>query len=84
MTDYGYVFSTNLHAKLKEKVVGKAFVRLTYNDELYIRIESFGNIRYETRFVKFSEQLVNGVSTDYIAYQVIEEYKKNIIKKYLK
>ena len=84
MTDYGYVFSTNLHAKLKEKVVGKVFVRLNYNDELYIKIESFGGLKYETRFVNFSERLVNGVSTDYIAYQVIEGYKQTIITKYLK
>ena len=47
MTDYGYLFSMNLHAKLKEKIVGRIFVNVTYEDELHVKIESFGDLKYE-------------------------------------
>ena len=38
MTDYEYLFSTNLHAKLKERIQGGIFVKVNENDSLVIKI----------------------------------------------
>ena len=40
MTDYEYLFSTNLHAKLKERIQGGIFVKVNENDSLVIKITS--------------------------------------------
>ena len=39
MTDYEYLFSTNLHAKLKEKIRGGIFVKVNEKDSLIVKIE---------------------------------------------
>lgn len=82
MTDYGYLFSMNLHAKLKEHIVGKVFVKVTGGDELYVKIQNMGNLQYEALMPNFSERLINGLTTDYAAYQIIDMYKSYILKKY--
>ena len=39
MTDYEYLFSTNLHAKLKERIQGGIFVKVNENDSLVVAIK---------------------------------------------
>ena len=39
MTDYEYLFSTNLHAKLKERIQGGIFVKINENDSLVVAIK---------------------------------------------
>ena len=38
MTDYEYLFSMNLQAKLKEKIQGAIYVKVNENDSLVIKL----------------------------------------------
>lgn len=82
MTDYEYLFTTTLHQKLREKIVGKIFVKVTRNDELFVKIESYGGLEYRFYRSNFSESIVNGYTTDFAAYEVVTEFKKFIMNKY--
>lgn len=82
MTDYEYLFTTTLHQKLREKIVGKIFVKVTRNDELFVKIESYGGLEYRFYRSNFSESIVNGYTTDFAAYEVVAEFKKFITNKY--
>ena len=70
MTQYGYDFSMALYAKLKERIYGHIYVKVTDDDELYIN--------------RFSEKMLNGYTTDYAAYKVIEKLKKYVMNSYFK
>lgn len=83
MTDYGYLFATSLHTKLKEKITGKIFVRVTKEDALFVRIESYGDITYKCYLENFSDRILNGLSSDYVAYEVVKDFKDFILSKYL-
>ena len=77
MADYEYIFSTLLHKKLKEKIVGHIYVAVR-NDILITEI------KIDISINDFANKLVNGYSTDYAAYEIAKEYKKKILSKYLK
>ena len=84
MTDYGYLFTTSLHTKLKEKITGKIFVIVTKEeDALFVRIESYGDITYKYYLDNFSDRILNGLSSDYVAYEVVKDFKGFILSKYL-
>ena len=70
MTQYGYDFSMALYAKLKERIYGRIYVKVTDDDELYIN--------------RFSEKMLNGYTTDYATYEVIEKLKKYVMNSYFK
>lgn len=80
--DCEYLFETTLHQKLKGKVVGKVFVKVTRNDELLVKIESYGNLKFSLTFDNFSERIINGWSTDYAEYEILKQYKSFILGKY--
>lgn len=40
VTDYEYLFSMNLQAKLKEKIQGAIYVKVNENDSLVIKVTS--------------------------------------------
>ena len=86
--DYEYLFQTNLHAKIREKVIGKVigkvFVKVNQDDVLVVKIESFGNLKFETSIDDFSKRILNGYSTDYAAYEIVKRYKSYIMKRYFK
>lgn len=82
MTDYEYVFSTALHQKLRERIVGKIFVKVTRNDDLFVKIESYGGLTYKFVRDNFSDSIVNGLTTDFLAYEVEREFKKFVHNKY--
>lgn len=75
MTDYEYLFSMNLQAKLKEKIQGAIFVKVNENDSLVIKITRRDENNFDMSFTDFSNKFLNGFSTDYAAYEV---QKKNI------
>ena len=54
--NYKYLFSTILHSKLKEKIIGKIFTRVMYNDTLLINIMSYDNIEFVMEINNFSEK----------------------------
>ena len=84
MMDYEHLFATALHAKLKKKIVGKIYVEVTRENVLLVKIESFGGLSYSTTIDNFSDKIINGFSTDYAAYEIVDQYKKFITKKFLK
>ena len=84
MVDYEYLFAMGLHAKLKEKIVGKIFVAVSRENVLRVKIESFGDLSYYTEINNFSDRIRDGFSTDNAAYEIVEQYKKFIFNKFLK
>ena len=82
MRDYEYLFATTLHQKLREKIIGKIFVKVTTDDALLIKIESLGGLEYKTYIENFSTRIFNGWSTDYAAYEVVNDYKKFVMDRY--
>ena len=54
MTDYEYLFSTNLHAKLKERIQGGIFVKVNENDSLVIKITRRDENNFDMSFTDFS------------------------------
>lgn len=82
MMDYEYLFSMNLHQKLREKVIGKVFCRVNDENELYVKIESLGDLKFSTTIDNFSERVLNGYSTEYAVYEIMSKYEKFIHNKY--
>ena len=76
MRDYEYLFATTLKQRLKTKIKGKIFCKVTYNDELYVSIRNEDSgIVCELRESGFSEKILNGYSTQYAEYEIIKKYK---------
>lgn len=84
MADYEYLFANILHAKLKEKIIGKIFVAVTRENALLVKIESFGGLSFSTTIENFSDKILNGYSTEYATYEIVGQYKKFVINKFLK
>jgi AAA15 family ATPase/GTPase len=80
MADYEYLIAMNLHAKLKEKIVGKIYVTVS-DDKLYVRIDSFENLTWDLSIPNFSQMVLNGFSTERIAEDIATKFKKYVIKK---
>lgn len=82
MRDYEYLFSTNLHAKLKERIIGKIFCKVDEDDRLCVSIDN--NFRYHWVDSDFSEKLIYGYSVDDVARAVIADYRKFVSIHYFK
>lgn len=84
MTDYEYLFSTILHAKLKERIQGGIFVKVNENDSLVVAIKRKDGNNFDMSFTDFSNRMLNGFSTDYAAYEVQKKYQKFVMKQFFK
>ena len=80
MRDYENLYATALHQKLKEKIIGKVYVKITTKDVLHIDITSKGDIKFNMDFDGFSKMFINGWSTDRAADEVYRAYKEFIFK----
>ena len=78
VNDMEIVFQTLLHKKLKEKVTGHIFIDINERDELFVDIQSNG-LRYQKRILGVSDKILNGLTTDYAAYEIMKDYKNYII-----
>lgn len=81
MQEYEICFSRALHQKLKKKIIGKIFVKITMNDEILVVIERDNEMQFKLFISDFTIKLINGLTSDYVAYEVLKEYKKFIIAK---
>lgn len=81
MYDYEYLVVTELHRRLKEKIFGKVWTK-AYHDELHVVIESFNDVRYEFVLNNFSDRILHGLNSEYLAYDVIRDYKRYLMKRY--
>ena len=84
MQDYEYLFSTELHKRLKEKVKGKVWVKI-YHDELHVNIipDKNGEL-YELVMTDMAYRILNGLSTSYIVYDILKDYRNYVNKQYFK
>lgn len=84
MTQYGYHFSMMLYAKLKERIYGHIYVKQTYEDQLYIQITRRDGLNFEVYIENLSEKMLNGYTTDYAVYEIVEKLKKYVMNSYFK
>lgn len=84
MTDYEYLFSTNLHAKLKERIQGGIYVKVNDNDSLVVKIMRQDGNNFDVSFTDFSNKFLNGFTTDYAAYEVRRKYRDFVMKQFFK
>lgn len=84
MKDYEYLFCTNLHEKLKEKILGGIFVKVDDNDCLIIKITRRDGNNFRMSFDNFSSSILHGFSTDYAAYVVQKKYQSFVLKQFFK
>lgn len=75
--DIRWLFSTVVHAKLKQRIKGKIFCRV-YGDTLKITIESIGGVSYTMEIDDFAEKVINGYTADYAAHEVVNGFKKHL------
>lgn len=84
VTDYEYLFSMNLQAKLKEKIQGAIYVKVNENDSLVIKVTRRDGNNFDVSFTDFANRMLNGLTTDYAAYEVIQKYKKFVMTQFFK
>lgn len=78
--DYRYVFSTLLHAELKKRIVGRIFTKITYYDELLVKIDTYDDLTYTVTIPNISDKILNGYTTEYAMYEVMKNYRDYIQK----
>lgn len=76
VTDYEYLFSMNLQAKL--------YVKVNENDSLVIKVTRRDENNFDMSFTDFANKMLNGLTTDYTAYEVIQKYKKFVMTQFFK
>ena len=76
MKEYEQYFSMTLQQKLKRKVIGKVYVKITKDDKVLILIENDDEMRFKLFVDDFANKFINGLTTDFIAYEALKEYKK--------
>lgn len=85
VTDYEYLFSMNLRAKLKERIQGAIYVKVNENDSLVIRITRRDENNFDMSFTDFANRIMlNGLTTDYAAYEVTKKYREFVMKQFFK
>lgn len=84
MVEYEYLFCTNLHSKLKEKIRGGIFIKVNEKDSLIVKIERKDGNNFDISFTDFSNRLTHGFSTDYAAYEVQKKYRYFVMKQFFK
>jgi hypothetical protein len=77
------IFAKNLAEKLVEKIYGKIVVKI-FNDEVHVYIKCWSDIDCEVVLENFTERVLHGWSTDYAAYEVLEQYRKCVMRRYFK
>lgn len=78
MTDYEYLFALTVQKKLKCRIKGKIFVVVGYGYELIIKITNEDNQTFETSIGDFTNKFLNDLTTNFVVYTVMREYKKFI------
>lgn len=84
MKEYEYIIASTLRQKLIEKVNGGVKTWVT-NDELFIniRLEECG-ILYELSVPNFAERILNGWTTDYAVYEILQDYRRFINSRFFR
>lgn len=83
MVDYEYLFSMKLRERLFEEVHGKIFVAVR-DDELYVKIQNRTGLVFETSFGNFATSFIGGWTTEHAAIDILEIYKRYVMREYFK
>lgn len=73
------LFSMAVQQKLKRKIIAKIFVKVTLNDELLVvirREDDNEELEFKLFISNFSEKCLNGLTSDYVVYDVMSKYKQ--------
>ena len=81
MKDYEYLFAMAVQQKLKKQIIGKIFVKVNCDDELITEIKN-GDTELRSVITNFSDKIINGYPSDYAVYEIVNEYKKFILRKH--
>lgn len=84
VTDYEYLFSMNLQAKLKERLQGAIFVKVDMDDNLIVKITRHDGNNFEVHISNFSERMLNGLTTEYAAYDIRKKYRDFVMEQFFK
>lgn len=84
VTDYEYLFSMNLQARLKERIQGAVFVKVDMDDNLIVKITRRDKNNFEMSISIFSDRMLNGFTTEYAAYHVRKEYRDFVMEQFFK
>lgn len=77
------IFARNLAQRLSEKIYGKIVVKVN-GDNLEVYIDCWTDISCTITIYDFTNKILNGYSTDYCCYEVLERYKRILMKRYFK
>lgn len=80
MSEYEYLFVQVLHAKLKETIDARIYVKVTKEDQLYVEIEKIG-LKYSCYLIdNFSRRLCEGLSAEEAYHKAYNRYRAFIIR----
>ena len=80
MVDYEQLFAMELQKRLKNQIVGRIYVEVNRHDQLFVKIVRDDDMdKFELHLDNFSERMLNGWSTAYASYEVIQKYREFIM-----
>lgn len=79
------LYAMELHSKLKDRINGRVFVKIDgCGTRLRVEIKTIGNIEWQYYSYDIMDRLWLGVPTDVYAREIVAEFKKFILGKFLK
>ena len=80
MVDYEQLFAMELQKRLKNQIVGRIYVEVNRHDQLFVKIVRDDDVdKFELHLDNFSERMLNGWSTAYASYEVIQKYREFVM-----
>lgn len=84
MMEYEYLFTKALHLKLKERIIAKIYCVVDSDDNLCVDITRYNEATYKVRISNFSRRLMHGLTTDEAAKDIVDKYRRFVLKYYFK
>ena len=82
MAEYEYLFAMAVQSKIKNRVKANVYVTILPSDELFVKIYKEGDFEFKTYRKHITEEINNGLSSDFIAYLIARDFKKFIMNMY--
>lgn len=74
-------YRRNLKRKFRELYI---YVKVNENDSLVIKVTRRDGNNFDMSFTDFANRMLNGLTTDYTAYEVVQKYKKFVMTQFFK
>ena len=75
------LFSMAVQQKLKRQIIAKIFVKVIWSDELLVVITREDELEFKLSIGNISEKIINGLTSDYMAYQILRQYREFLIER---